>query len=145
MRTLSGEPDSSGTEPPTTHTRWRFACSARKDWIGPSPSRSRAATLSVSFMPMIAKYSGSAMMRAPVDAASSMRRPASCRFAATFGPEAIWIAATRNIDCVIDMVSRSAAGVVEFLVMIMAISGSRGRAGRGSGGGLPRGGSGPGR
>ena len=69
---------------------------------------------------MIAKYSGSAMMRAPVAAASSIRRPASCRLAATLGPEAIWIAATRNIDCVMTNVSRSASGVVEFLVMIIA-------------------------
>jgi len=67
-------------------------------------------------MPMIAKYSGSAMMRAPVAAASSRRRPASCRFPATCGPEAIWIAATRNIDCVVLIVSRSACGVVELRV-----------------------------
>ncbi len=89
--------------------------------MGPSLSRSRAATLSVSFMPMIAKYSGRPTMRAPVAAASSMRRPASCRLAATWGPEAICTAATRNIDCVTLMVSRSACGVVDELrVMIMA-------------------------
>src|SRR5258706_1501927 len=118
LPSLSGELASSGTEPPTIHTRWRFASAERNDWIGPSLSRSRAATLSVSFITMMAKYSGSAMMRAPVAAASSIRRPASCRFACTFGPEAIWIAATRNIDCVFDIVSRSASGVV-VLVMIM--------------------------
>ena len=82
---------------------------------------------------MMAKYSGSAMMRAPVAAASSISRPASCRFAATCGPEAIWIAATRNIDCVEDMASRSASGVVEFLVMIIAWH-NLGRSGHGLGG-----------
>jgi len=71
-------------------------------------------------MPMRQKYSGSAMRRAPVAAASSTRRAASCRFACTWGPEAIWMAATRNMLWVVSTVSRSASGVVEFLVMIMA-------------------------
>jgi len=120
LRTLPGWPESIGTEPPTSQILWRRAWAPRNDWIGPLPSRSRASTLSVSFIPMIAKYSGSAMMRAPVAAASSTRRSASCRLAATCGPEAIWIAATRNIDCVEDIASRRASGVVEFRVMIIS-------------------------
>src|SRR6185436_7704188 len=120
LRTLSDVLASRGTEPPTSQMRCRRACSERNAWIGPLPSFSRAATLSVSFIPMMAKYSGRATMRAPVAAASSMRRPASCRFAATFGPEAIWIAATRNIDCVVDIVSRNASGVVVFVMITYA-------------------------
>ncbi len=96
--------------------------------MGPAPSFSRMATLSVSFMPMMQKYSGSAMMRAPVAAASSISRAASSRLACTCGPEAICTAATRNMLCVVTTVSRRASGVVEFFVMIMA----SGRAPRGS-------------
>ena len=61
--------------------------------MGPLPSCSRTATLSVSFMPIMAKYSGKTTSLAPWLAATSIRRSASLKLAATLGPEAIWIAA----------------------------------------------------
>ena len=69
----------------------------RNAWIGPLPSASRAFTLSVSFMPMMQKYSGSATRRAPASTASSMSCSASARLAGTLGPDAIWMAATRTV------------------------------------------------
>jgi hypothetical protein len=83
---------------PINHTCCLMAVCAIQSWIGPEPSASIASTLSVSRMPISAKYSGSTMMCAPAAAASATRRVASSRFALTCGPDAIWIAATRKKD-----------------------------------------------
>ncbi len=62
----------------------------------PDPDCSRTLTLSCSVMPMMAKNSGNTTRRAPCAAALAIRRRASLRLPSTFGPEAIWIAATLN-------------------------------------------------
>jgi hypothetical protein len=84
-----GLSQASGTEPPTSQMACFLACAARNFWIGPLPSTSATATLSVSFMPMMAKNSGNATSLAPALTAMLIKRSASARFAATLGPEAI--------------------------------------------------------
>src|SRR5262245_48520613 len=69
------------------------AAPERNAWIGPSPSRSRTASLSRSASPIRQNHSGRTASCAPLAAASATSAPAASRFAATDGPDTICTAA----------------------------------------------------
>jgi len=94
LSTLPGSSQDKGTDPPTTQTPCLAATAARKSCNGPLPSDSRTATLSVSFIPRMPKYSGSTTSLAPSMADCAIKAAAVAIFSATRGVDTICKAAT---------------------------------------------------